>query len=141
VDHAHGRWEWERARPYDAHRDRDGILALVGRVHAALLDRDVPTLNALLGIKLSELGRALDISLEQMELEQAKYFELHFADEAWTVAPLDLGALALEPDAGGRLVHVLGPGGTPPLTGFGGGRPFAFPLTVSNIDDSWLIVR
>lgn len=141
VGAAFGRWEWERARAYDQHRDRRGVEDLVARMHKALEDRDVPTLNALLGIKLSELGHALGIPLEQMELEQAKYFEMHFEDDAWTVAPLDLPSLVLEPDAGGRLVHVLGPAQAPPLVGFGGGRPFAFPLTVSNIDDSWLIVR
>lgn len=141
IPRAHGRWDWQDARPYED-ADRGDVLAVVRAHRDALAGRDVDTLMRLNETRIAEYSRALDMPLDEMRLDQEQAFTELFAFDTWTVPPLDEGALVLVPAAGGRLVQVFDPSGETPLRGAAGDdERFAMDANLSRTSTGWTLVR
>jgi hypothetical protein len=137
---AFGRWAWQDATPYSP-EDRPAILALLGRLHAALHGRDKQAVLGMVSLKLHEMARAVGASEAQWVDAQRTTLEAGFAAPDWGMMPLDPASIVLVPIVGGRLVEVVRADGRPPLFGTGeqGGLPLE--LTVSKIGGTWQVVR
>ncbi len=137
---AFGPFAWQSAQPF-VERDRADIEALVAELHDALARKDEAAILAMQQIKLEEYARALHLRTEELADEQRMVLQFYFQDDPVQVKPLARGQMQLVPTAGGRLVDVWAEDGSLPIEASFGGKPFEFPLTVSNLGGQWTIVR
>jgi hypothetical protein len=137
-----GPWTWQSA-PAGGPTDDDvaAILDLARTLHSAAERRDVETIVELHRVRNEEMGGALGVPGEQLAEEQAVALRGLMDTDGWEVAPLDLDALTLDPQAGGRIVAVHGPGDFPPVIGRSGERTIAFRFSASLVGGAWTIVR
>jgi hypothetical protein len=147
-DQAFGRWQWQDAVVFEE-GERVAIETLVGKCRAALADRKVDDLLALMSLYAVEMSTALGVPVEEAEQELREYLQPYFADDRWEMAPLDYGALPLMPVCGGRIVLVMAPGGGPVLRGQIRVEedeepplpPLGMEVSVSNLGGTWTVVR
>ncbi len=137
---AHGRWAWQDARPFGPGDEGDAI-ALVLDVHRALAARDAGAIDAITEVKMTELGRALDVPADELRADQRAHYAQYFGAPDYRVAPLDPTRLRLVPSDDGRLVRVVDAAGGPPLRASGGGKRFALGLTLSHVEGGFRVVR
>lgn len=135
------RWMWLDAVPYDAERDESDLLDAFARLHAALEAADTGVVQGMLAARRSELCEALGMPADETELAEHAFLESYFEHDDWAMDPLDRAAVQARSEAGGLLVRLAGPDGGAPLTGRGGGRPFALDLTYAHVDGAWVAVR
>ena len=142
AERAFGRWVWQDgpATP-PAEADARALVALAREVHGAMVARDVDALLALTALKTTELARALDTPVAEIEDGQRELFGELFADPTWRVAPFDPAQLAAVPCAGGRMVRVTDSSGGPALVAATDDRPFAFGFLATRYDSRWTIIR
>ncbi len=142
TSQAFGRWKWQDAPRRDlSSDDRDAIRRLLGETARVLQSRDASASDRLVEIKTDEMSRALGIDRTEYEAEQHESMQSLLSAPDWTLSPVNPDQTMLTPNAGGRLVTVTGPDGSPLLRGSAGGRQFSLPVTVSPIAGRWQIVR
>lgn len=142
AERAFGRWVWQDAPATPpGEDDARALVALAGEVHAAMVGRDVAAMLELTALKSTELARALDVPVAEIEDGQRELFGELFGAPGWRVAPFDPSQLAAVPCAGGRMVRVTDPFGGPALAAATDDRPFAFGFLATRYGGRWTIVR
>lgn len=141
-EQAFGRWAWQDApivAPTAA--DAQELVALAGKIHAALSARDVAAVRDLTALRDREMARALDIPDDEMSADVDAYLRDWFESPGWAMDPFDPNALAASPSARGRLMRVTDAYGGAPLKGGNTERRFAFPFAATRVDGVWVVAR
>jgi hypothetical protein len=133
-------WAWREAAPFRP-EDRPAIEEQVTALHRAIGARDLPLVLRLFERKLSEVARGVGTPEEGLREELREQLSAWFGAPDFVLEERSPDLLTLETAASGRLVHVRGPEGSPPLRGKAGGRPFALGVTMSQVEGRWVVIR
>ncbi len=136
-------WSWTKATPVAAlsSDDKDAIVALLSRVHSALQERDIASLQKLQSLQISEQALALGESPAEFLGSYASFLQQRSAAKDWSVLPLNSKSLNFLPMASGLTHRVRDASGQPPIVCTGSEGGFAIEPFVSKINGQWVIVR
>jgi hypothetical protein len=133
-------WAWRDAAPL-RDEDRPAIEEQITALHRALGARDLPLVLRFFERKLSEVARGVGTPEEGLREELREELSAWFGAPDFELEERSPELLTLETAASGRLVHVRGPEGSPPLRGKAGGLPFALAVTMSRVEGRWVVIR
>jgi hypothetical protein len=119
---------------------RLAMLALVSHLHAALRQRDLPTVTAILDFSTVDTGRAHYLSPESSRRSQTDLFSRHFARPDFRMEELVPDQVTLRLVADSRLVWITRQDLSPALQSAGAAR-FMVPLYAAPVNGRWSIVR
>ena len=122
--------------------DRAEIDAQINLLHAALAAKDRVQAAKLLRAKTDNMARALGQPVAELEASQQRFFESEFRNPQWRLKPIRYAQLQFHSGAGGRVVYVLNPDGSDPLSSLptSGNGATAIPAYLARIEGHWEFV-
>jgi len=140
-----GRWEWEDSDTIESIEKEDvaAISTLLKKLHIALSDKNLPAIQSLMELKTREMALAYHIPLATRVSDQEEFFKGIFNDTQFTMNPLSLDQLQIDPMAGNRFFVLERKDGKGLLESaeLTEGYSFSLPVSVSRINGIWTIVR
>lgn len=122
--------------------DKAEINAQIKRLHDALEAKNLAQVGLLLTAKTENFSLALGMTAPEMEASQRHFFESRFGDPHWRMKPVGYDHLQYDPGAGGRVIHVLNPDGSDPLSAQpssrGGGT--SFDVFLARVNGHWAFI-
>lgn len=122
--------------------DKAEINAQIKRLHDALASKNLAQVKSLLAAKTENFAQALSMTAPDMEASQRRFFESSFGNPHWRMKPINYNRLQYHPGAGGRVIHVLNPNGSDPLSAqpdsHSGGT--SFDLFLARVNGHWTFV-
>jgi hypothetical protein len=146
IDHPYERWKWQGAavRTTLSEDDRVQLQRAVMQLQQRLATRNARGFAALVGARNTELSRAFDLDLEDVQGQLVDGLQGLFNAPGWSLEPITDPAAELDYRvlAGGRVVEVTRKDGGPALRGSDGARAFTYPVLLSLLnDDEWTVIR
>ena len=121
--------------------DRDGIVAFLRQIHAALLAGDHARLRQAQTVAIGEQAIAAGVAAQTALDSYETFLTERMRGGGWRVAPFDPARLTFELMGQGRVVHVTGPGGEPFLVTHSHEGFFALDPYLSTFGGQWRLVR
>ena len=136
-------WTWTRGYAFTTltPADRGGVADVLNRLRLALADRDVETVVRLQTVQVGEQAVALGQSPGAFIDGYRSFLAERMSSPDWRVAPFLPAGLQINGMADGRIQHVAGGDGGPPIITSAGESRFAIDPYLSKIDGVWTIVR
>jgi hypothetical protein len=136
-------WSWQEGYRFTSlgAGDVNDIIHHLGQLHAALERRDIDTVIALQHTQLSEQALALSRSVEDVFASYGAFLTDLMGGAGWTAQFFPPARIGLESMADGRILHVSGPDGGPPIRTASSTGRFAIDPYMSRVGGVWTIVR
>jgi hypothetical protein len=141
--HAPKAWSWVKAPPTPQLNDQDrtDIVALLRSVEQALSNKRSRDVVALQTLSLTEQAEANGSDPAPVLASYAGFLDARMAAPGWHVEPLAAERLQFVPLAGGRIIHIVGVAGAPPLVARTDDSSLQIDPYVSKVDGRWTVVR
>ena len=122
--------------------DKAKINAQIKRFHEALNAKSLAQIAPLLSAKTDNMARALGQPAAALAASQGDFFAPDFAEPNWHMKPINYEHLVYQPGAEGRVIHVLNPDGSDPLSSMPdkNGSATMIDLYLAKIDGHWTFV-
>ena len=134
---------WQNApRTPLSQADKAEINDQIKRLHDALVAKDVAQIGVLLSAKTDNMARALGKPVANMEASQRRFFDPDFSDPQWRLKPISYDHLQYHAGAEGRVIHVLNPDGSDPLSSLptSNNGTTTIPAYLARINGHWAFV-
>lgn len=135
-----GRWAFIEARPLDD-KERSSIELAMSPILTVLRNRDLKGLLELRSLVTTEEALGMDAPRSEVEDELSEHWTSLMSEPDFAVAPVSLGALALEFRLGGRVVVARDDRSKAFARGTAGGKPWSLHLAFAFVDGSIRWVR